>query len=296
MSYDLEIRLAAFNWLNEQIQMHGDVLSRKILRKGFLYKGTRIPLVSPQGIFKPKEMKLPLTITTTTSGPYNDSFDNQDFLLYKYRGKDPNHRDNVGLRKVKEKDLPLIYFHGIVPGKYLAVFPVFIVGDDQKSLTFTVAADDQYVLDQPQNMVAENSEARRAYITSTVKRRLHQQGFRERVLAAYQSHCAFCNLKHPELLDAAHIIPDNEPQGTPTVDNGIALCKIHHSAFDQFIIGVTPDFEIKVRRDLLEEIDGPMLRYGFQELHDQKLLLPKSKNVWPDQERLEWRYGKFLNR
>jgi putative restriction endonuclease len=48
-----------------------------------------------------------------------------------------------------------------------------------------------------------------------------------------------------------------------------------------------------VRNNHLEEIDGPMLRYGFQQLHDQKLILPKSKKVWPDQEKLEWRYVRF---
>lgn len=53
MSLDQEIRLAAFNWLNKQVQTRGDVLPRKLLRKGFDFQGSRIPLISPQGIFKP---------------------------------------------------------------------------------------------------------------------------------------------------------------------------------------------------------------------------------------------------
>ncbi|MGD8749750.1 MAG: hypothetical protein PVI44_14905, partial [Balneolaceae bacterium] len=69
---DKQIRLAAFNWLTEQVDRYGDVLKRDILAQGFEFKGTRIPLVSPQGIFKPKQLELPLSITTTTKGPYKD--------------------------------------------------------------------------------------------------------------------------------------------------------------------------------------------------------------------------------
>jgi len=63
----------------------------------------------------------------------------------------------------------------------------------------------------------------------------------------------FFRLKHCELLDAAHIIPDNMPEGKSTIENGLSLCKPHHSAYDAFIIGVTPDYVIQVREDILEE-------------------------------------------
>lgn len=63
-----------------------------------------------------------------------------------------------------------------------------------------------------QNEIRDSEdEARRKYITSSVRNRLHQRGFRERVLSAYKEQCALCRLRHRELLDAAHIIPDNEP-------------------------------------------------------------------------------------
>ncbi len=62
-----------------------------------------------------------------------------------------------------------------------------------------------------------------------------------------------CRLKYRELLDAAHSIPDNMPEGKSTIENGLSLCKLHHSAYDAFIIGVTPDYVIQVRADILEE-------------------------------------------
>jgi putative restriction endonuclease len=63
-----------------------------------------VPLLAPQGIFKPAILNLPLSITTTPPSPrkprpYNDEFDNNGLLRYRYRGTDPNHRDNVGLRE-----------------------------------------------------------------------------------------------------------------------------------------------------------------------------------------------------
>lgn len=95
-------------------------------------------------------------------------------------------------------------------------------------------------------------------------------------------------------IDAAHIIPDKEEEGFPLVKNGLSLCKIHHSAFDNYIIGITPDYKIKIRKDILNEIDGPMLKYGIQSLENQKIILPSSSKNWPDREKLEYRYSLFL--
>ena len=125
-------------------------------------------------------------------------------------------------------------------------------------------------------------------------RRVHQKGFREIVLKAYKSKCALCSLKHSELLDAAHIIGDKEDYGEPVIQNGLSLCKIHHSAYDQNILGINPDFKIKVRRDILEEVDGPMLKYGLQSLDNKNLILPIHRNDWPDRDRLDIRYSEFL--
>ncbi len=296
MDIDIAVRLAAFNWLNEQKLFHGDVLPRNILEKGFIFDDERIPLVSPQGIFKPKKLKMVLSITTTPEGPYDDSFSEDGFLVYKYRGMNPNFWDNVALRNTFKQNRPLIYFHGIVPGQYLAVWPVYIIEDDPKNLLFKVAVDDIQNMnldlkDEPS--VSENTNERRAYITRSVKQRLHQRRFRERVLAAYRNSCSLCRLRHRELLDAAHIIPDTEPDSKPVIRNGIALCKLHHAAFDKFILGITPDYVIHIRRDVLDEDDGPILLHGLKGLHNSQIILPSSKLDWPKQEYLERRYQKF---
>lgn len=295
---DSRVRLAAFDWLAEQVAMHGDVLPRSILSVGFEFENKKVPLVSPQGIFKPKILpRMPLSITTTPEGPYEDSFADDGLLLYRYRGTDPQHRDNAALRMAFFRKVPLVYFHGVVPGKYLAVWPVYIVADEPENLTFKVAVDELSFIgsdtSKDPNMSEPVEEARRIYLTAAVRQRLHQRGFRERVLHAYREQCAFCRLRHLELLDAAHIIPDVEPEGRPVVNNGIALCKFHHAAFDKLLVGIKKDYTIEVRKDILKEKDGPMLIHGIQELHRKTILLPHAREFRPDPDLLDKRYQRF---
>lgn len=233
------------------------------------------------------------------TSPYPDTILMGGLLEYHYRKGGPHHRDNVGLREAMRRKTPLIYFLGIEPGKYLAEWPVFIVEDIQHAEIFRVLIDEKSLVENFQRsgpgevLYASEEYYRRRYVTNQAIARLHQRVFRARVLAAYQEQCAFCRLRHPQLLDAAHIIPDKEEGGDPVIPNGLSLCKIHHAAFDSNIIGVTPNYQIIVREDILQELDGLMLRYGIQQMHKQKLILPSNKDHWPDRQRLEIRFKKF---
>jgi hypothetical protein len=82
----------------------------------------------------------------------------------------------------------------------------------------------------------------------------------------------------------------------PIVSNGISLCKIHHAAFDSFILGISPDYKLTVREDILHEVDGPMLKHGIQGINNRKIILPRKPAQWPDQARLDYRYQQFLSR
>jgi putative restriction endonuclease len=95
------------------------------------------------------------------------------------------------------------------------------------------------------------------------------------------------------LLDAAHIIADRDERGRPEIPNGLSLCKIHHSAYDVNILGITPGYRVEIREDILAERDGPMLRHGLQELNDQRLHLPRASGDHPNREYLEERYSAF---
>jgi putative restriction endonuclease len=102
-----------------------------------------------------------------------------------------------------------------------------------------------------------------------------------------------CRLRHPELLDAAHILPDRDERGNPEIPNGLSLCRIHHRAYDVNILGVDPDYVIHLRRDVLEEIDGPMLRHGLQEIHETRIHVPRRESLRPLRDYLAERFERF---
>ena len=131
-----------------------------------------------------------------------------------------------------------------------------------------------------------------AYAERVAKVRLHQPLFRQRVLVAYANQCSICRLRHTRLLDAAHVLADAEG-GEPVVTNGIAMCKIHHAAYDVDIFGISPDYKVGVRPDVLEEIDGPTLRYTLQEINGSPIQLPAKYSARPNRELLAARWRRF---
>lgn len=296
ISLDAGIRLAAFKWLHDQRMAFGETLHFNYLRDHFHFQGRNVSLVSNPGIFKPKGMDYPISIRTVIDGPYNDHLDESESLIqYSYRKEDKNRQDNLGLRRAMRDRIPLIYLHGIVKGWYMPVFPVYIVGDNPATRTFTVQPEVYSLYSDPQQIVLEHKTTgpeERRYIITTIRQRLHQSAFRERVLTAYREQCAVCRLKHRELLDAAHIKPDSE--GGPAEErNGLSLCKLHHAAFDRWFFSVRPDYSIEVSPRILKEKDGPMLRHGLKEIHNQRIQLPRSVEYQPDREYLEHRYQAF---
>ena len=187
---------------------------------------------------------------------------------------------------------PLVWFIGIAKSRFVATAPVWLIGEERDRQQFVLAVEAGQLGSFRPGELPE--DAQRRYAERTSKQRLHQPMFRGRVMIAYESRCAVCRLNHPDLLDAAHIVSDVEELGAPVVSNGMALCKIHHAAFDRNILGVRPDLVVQIREDILAEVDGPMLRHGLQEIHGQSLaVLPRRSSEQPDQHLLEVRWEQF---
>ena len=70
------------------------------------------------------------------------------------------------------------------------------------------------------------------------------------------------------------------------------MCTIHHRAFDQNLVGISPDYEVRVSQRLLDDDDGPMLDVlkGFDR---QTMQLPARRTDYPDRERLAARFERF---
>lgn len=106
-----------------------------------------------------------------------------------------------------------------------------------------------------------------------VQRRVRSSAFPKTVKAAYDAQCAICGKSRDSPdgtidIEAAHIFPKRE-NGRDTVQNGLALCRLHHWAFDSGWLAVTDDYRILVA-------DRPDLE-GYEEfasLENESLTLP----------------------
>jgi putative restriction endonuclease len=188
--------------------------------------------------------------------------------------------------------VPLVYFVATRPGWYRPLYPSYITADDPTAQHVLVSPGRMVgPLDEPEPVPLENDVERR-YAVRETRVRLHQAVFRGRVLTAYSNTCTICRLKESQLLDAAHIAGDLEANGQPIVPNGLSLCSIHHRAFDQQLVGVSPDYEVHVSKRLLDDEDGPMLEL-LKQFHAQPIALPKRSAWRPDRERLAERFERF---
>ncbi len=114
--------------------------------------------------------------------------------------------------------------------------------------------------------------------------------FRLSVVPAYDYTCALTGYRlvtaaAGSIVDAAHIHPfansrNNDPR------NGIALSKNAHWAFDQGLWSLTDDCRVLLAKDRFREEGPPQLLLAG--LEGKRILLPKRKELWPDQRYLDW--------
>mgnify|MGYP000751097885 CR=1 FL=1 len=293
----LQLRLAAFDYLN---QFAGSYVTRDQL-ESFAFLGEPLPLIAPaRGIHKPGGWQTVLSILSTSrpadKGGYDDLERDDGTLLYRFMNN-PGAKLNAynrSLLTTMEQGLPLILLESVGPRRFEALYPVWIHAYDPSEMGVVISyATPDTEFGEIADLAAEDI---RKYTVVNQRRRVHQDVFRTRVLSAYQDRCAICNLGRRKLLDAAHIIDDSDPKGFAIVPNGLALCRIHHGAYDEFLIGIRPDFTVHVAEDVLEEIDGPILQHGLKGIAEQQIQVPKSKHARPDPSRLLWKYERFLER
>lgn len=100
--------------------------------------------------------------------------------------------------------------------------------------------------------------------------------FRQRVLSNFGWACAVCGLTERLLLDAAHVKPWREhPDLRADPANGIALCVLHHRAYDGGILSIDSSGKIQINGNILLASDA-MLRRTLAEFHDKHIRSPRS--------------------
>jgi len=295
------MREAAFDRVKSLRQVR-DHLTSEDLKSGFLFNGERIPLTNPQrGIFKPRQMRYLLSIKTVFPKPgarvwYDDQrtvhrqiFESSEVVDYAFMGTNPGAADNRWLQEACANRIPIIYFVGISPGRYIALTRTFIAGWDATTLKAQIAFGEP-----PANHLDDQQQAlERRYALRAVQKRLHQASFRDAVISAYSGRCALSGLPEVLLLDAAHIVADkDEKLGQPIVPNGLPLSKIHHAAFDAHLIGIDPGYRLHVSERLMVQRDGPMLE-ALKQLKGELIHLPSRVRDRPDRDRLAQRFEQF---
>ena len=294
---DDDVRSSCFAALDVLLAKHGPDVPYVALAQGFNYRGRKIPFLNRAfGIYRAADAQrgpAALSLNSSFSQRRYQDEETPDGVIYRYQDGPIDNHFNTWLRSAHLLDVPLVYFIGTGRNWYRPVYPTFVREDmpEHRSvlLEFGKMAG-SYDEREPLHVVDANE---RRYVVRQVKQRLHQAQFRRAVLPAYHEKCAICRLREPQLLDAAHIVGDLEERGEPVVSNGLSLCSIHHRAFDEDLVGVSPDHEVHVARRLLEDEDGPMLELlkGF---HGQRIIVPERRSWQPDRDRLAARFDRFV--
>lgn len=292
---DEHLRSACFASLDVLSAQFGeDVPYRDGLDRGFPYGGRRVPFLSPQkGIFRAAAQQGPaaLSINTSANSPYDDEVVPEGFF-YAYRAGSIDQPDNRALRSARLSRDPIVYFVATRPGWYRPIYPAYVTDDDPVARRVLVTPGRMTgEVEEPEPVLVEDPVERK-YAVRETRVRLHQARFRGRVLVAYSNLCAICRLKESRLLDAAHIAGDLEDRGEPVIANGLSLCSIHHRAFDQDLVGVSPEYTVHVSKRLLDDEDGPMLEL-LKAFHQQPIVVPARPAWRPDRDRLTARFARF---
>ncbi|WP_018141229.1 HNH endonuclease [Thioalkalivibrio sp. ALJ7] len=301
---DARIRNAAFQHL-KTLLVTDQVVDHYALAQGFPFEGAVIRFLSQaEGIFKPKEMRWPLSVKTVVPkkgrdvwyrdqlSAHQEVLTSSETVRYAFKGEDPNAKPNQGLREVMELQLPITYFLGVAPARYQPIFPAYVVDWDSYHKEVRIA----FLPEDQGTPGVRDIEVERRYGLQEVQVRLHQTRFREAVLGAYKGKCALTGLPVPRLLDAAHIVPDKDQvHGQPEVENGLALTKLHHAAFDAYLIGIDQDLRVHISSVLKMKNDGPALE-ALKQLEGARLTQPDDARDAPDRDRLKYRFECFLER
>lgn len=214
-------------------------------------------------------------------------------IAYSYRRGGRDQADNRALRAALEQQAPLIYLMGIARGVYSVAAPVFVVSDEPAQERVLVQIGSRAFDLSPTGPQSEPTDRRYALAERRV--RLHQHRFRLDVLRAYNGRCTICALREQSLVQAAHIVEDADPAGVARVHNGLALCAIHHLAYDRMVLGIDRSGVVHIAERLLQEIDGPMLCEGLQSFHGNGIELPRRRADHPDPALLDVRFRGFLD-
>lgn len=123
----------------------------------------------------------------------------------------------------------------------------------------------------------------------TSRRRSRDPSFRQDVLAAYGHRCAVCGFdlslnSAPIGLEAAHI-QWHQYEGPDKVENGVAMCALHHKMFDRGVIHINKDMKLIVAHDVK---GSPPHTTRLSNRSGRRIHTPSQAANEPDYQYLSW--------
>lgn len=136
------------------------------------------------------------------------------------------------------------------------------------------------------------------FVKTTMETAIRTRGFRQAVIDAYDYKCSVCKMKiyAPDSLswevEAAHIVPHSF-LGRDDIWNGLALCHLHHWAFDVGWFTLQDDYTISVSSKVLSLplefgiLGGYEFIRSMSDRHE-KIYLPSRSELHPHQNAIQW--------
>ncbi len=122
------------------------------------------------------------------------------------------------------------------------------------------------------------------------KEREGQGFFRKMMLATYENRCCITGIHIPVLLNASHIKPwSGHLKERLDPRDGFLLNVLHHKAFDEGLITITPDYKVKVSGKLWERRPKPKWLRFFDDYDGA--LISSPKRFIPDKDFLDWHHN-----
>lgn len=118
---------------------------------------------------------------------------------------------------------------------------------------------------------------------------VRDQGFRRAIVNSYDHRCALCGVRivTPEghtAVEAAHIRPWSKFKNDD-LQNGMALCRLCHWAFDEGLMSVDNHYSVLTSRQMAA---APNAAGFLMTLSGRPIIRPSDSDLWPHPENLAW--------
>lgn len=128
-----------------------------------------------------------------------------------------------------------------------------------------------------------------------IKQRVNQSFFHSAVMCSYDFKCCISGIGNPELLEACHIIDWSEDKNNRSnPENGLCLNSLFHTAYDKYLIAITPDYNVIISDEMIEKTEDESFKTYLLGIQNKKLIQPN--RFYPKPEFLDYHYQKFLRK